>query len=43
MLRNVVGKKSMKEDYCKSESEHDEEDLKQSKSGLINLIKSYKH
>jgi len=35
MLRNVVGKKSMKEDYCKLGSEHDEENLKQSKVGLL--------
>jgi len=30
----------MKEDYCKSGGEHDEEDIKQSKAGLL---KSYKH
>jgi len=35
MLRNVVGKERMKEDYYKSRSEHDEEDLKQSKAGLL--------
>jgi len=35
MLRNVVGKESMKEDYFKSRIEHDEEDLKQSKARLL--------
>jgi len=32
MMRNVVGKERMKEEYCKSRSDHDEEDLKQSKA-----------
>jgi len=40
MKGNSVGKENMKEDYCKSGSEHDEEDLKQSKAGLL---KSCKH
>lgn len=35
MLRNVVGKESMKGYYCKSRSEHDEQDLKQRKAGLL--------
>ena len=35
MMRNIVEKESMKEEYWKSGSEHDEEDLKKSKARLL--------
>ena len=43
MSRNVVRKESMKNNYFKSGSEHDNEDLKEKKNWTINLLESYKH
>ena len=39
MLRYVAGKVSMKEYYSKSGSDYDEEDLKQSRTGLLSYQK----
>ena len=35
MFRNAIGKKSMKEYYCKLGNENDEGALEQSKNGLL--------